>query len=284
MLAGGADAPIALRRDEGVGGDACDGAAAGRRARACVPAVQPRSPGAGQWARAPASWFSKSGSVPAPRGARRSWPSSPVRRDGGSPASHAAWRRRARASACCRPLAQASLPPDSRRVHQRRTAPPPAERCHGNRHHQERCSAPRPRACAISSTKSMHGHAMGASGALELIAAVLALRHGVAPPTAHSTAERIRMRSRLRAERGAPASHPRRTVQFVRLWRAQRRAGDQVDGVRKNLAKAPFSRECSEKGRTVFSDPIYFGGFAPASRPLSSLRLGCRPRLSDKHT
>ena len=37
----------------------------------------------------------------------------------------------------------------------------------------------------ISSTKSMHGHAMGASGALELIATVLALRHGVAPPTAH---------------------------------------------------------------------------------------------------
>ena len=40
---------------------------------------------------------------------------------------------------------------------------------------------------AISSTKSMHGHAMGASGALELIAAVLALRHGVAPPTANYT-------------------------------------------------------------------------------------------------
>jgi nodulation protein E len=38
---------------------------------------------------------------------------------------------------------------------------------------------------AISSTKSMHGHAMGASGALELIAAVLAVHHGVAPPTAH---------------------------------------------------------------------------------------------------
>jgi nodulation protein E len=38
---------------------------------------------------------------------------------------------------------------------------------------------------AISSTKSMHGHAMGASGALELIAAVLALGHGVAPPTAN---------------------------------------------------------------------------------------------------
>jgi nodulation protein E len=38
---------------------------------------------------------------------------------------------------------------------------------------------------AISSTKSMHGHAMGASGALELIAVVQAMRHGVAPPTAN---------------------------------------------------------------------------------------------------
>jgi nodulation protein E len=38
---------------------------------------------------------------------------------------------------------------------------------------------------AISSTKSMHGHAMGASGALELIATVLALRRSVAPPTAN---------------------------------------------------------------------------------------------------
>lgn len=40
---------------------------------------------------------------------------------------------------------------------------------------------------AISSTKSMHGHAMGASGALELIATVLALERGVLPPTAHYT-------------------------------------------------------------------------------------------------
>ena len=43
------------------------------------------------------------------------------------------------------------------------------------------------RRLAISSTKSMHGHAMGASGALELIAAVLALRHGIVPPTANYT-------------------------------------------------------------------------------------------------
>ncbi len=44
-------------------------------------------------------------------------------------------------------------------------------------------------ACAlvVSSTKSMHGHAMGATGALELIAAVLAVCRGVIPPTANYT-------------------------------------------------------------------------------------------------
>jgi nodulation protein E len=39
------------------------------------------------------------------------------------------------------------------------------------------------RALAISSTKSMHGHALGAAGALELVATLMALREGVIPPT-----------------------------------------------------------------------------------------------------
>ena len=36
---------------------------------------------------------------------------------------------------------------------------------------------------AISSTKSMVGHALGAAGALEMVATIMAVREGVAPPT-----------------------------------------------------------------------------------------------------
>jgi len=40
---------------------------------------------------------------------------------------------------------------------------------------------------AVSSTKAAHGHALGASGALELIATTLAMRDGVIPPTLNFT-------------------------------------------------------------------------------------------------
>jgi nodulation protein E len=36
---------------------------------------------------------------------------------------------------------------------------------------------------AVSSTKSMHAHGLGAAGAIELVAAIGALRDGVVPPT-----------------------------------------------------------------------------------------------------
>ena len=39
------------------------------------------------------------------------------------------------------------------------------------------------RALAVSSTKSMVGHSLGAAGALELVATLIGVREGVAPPT-----------------------------------------------------------------------------------------------------
>jgi nodulation protein E len=38
---------------------------------------------------------------------------------------------------------------------------------------------------AVSSTKSMHGHALGASSAIEAVVSILSLKHGVLPPTAN---------------------------------------------------------------------------------------------------
>jgi nodulation protein E len=40
-------------------------------------------------------------------------------------------------------------------------------------------------ALCVSSTKSVHGHALGAAGAIELVAAIGAMRDGVVPPTAN---------------------------------------------------------------------------------------------------
>ena len=39
----------------------------------------------------------------------------------------------------------------------------------------------------VSSTKSMHGHALGGAGAIELAATIVAMRGGFVPPTANYT-------------------------------------------------------------------------------------------------
>jgi nodulation protein E len=39
----------------------------------------------------------------------------------------------------------------------------------------------------VSSTKSMHGHSLGAAGAIECVATLLALQKGLVPPTANFT-------------------------------------------------------------------------------------------------
>ncbi|RAZ91493.1 beta-ACP synthase [Mesorhizobium hawassense] len=41
------------------------------------------------------------------------------------------------------------------------------------------------RSLSVSSTKSMHAHCLGASGGLEMVACVMAIREGIVPPTAN---------------------------------------------------------------------------------------------------
>ena len=73
----------------------------------------------------------------------------------------------------------------------------------------------------VSSTKSMHGHALGAAGAIEAAATLGALQCGLIPPTANFTG----CRSGLRPGRGpqyAPGGSGRiRDLEFLRVRRAQ---------------------------------------------------------------
>ena len=66
------------------------------------------------------------------------------------------------------------------------------------------------RALSISSTKSMHGHALGASGALELVAMVEAMRFGIVPPTMNI--ENLDPACDLDVTRGAARERPIRAA------------------------------------------------------------------------
>ena len=81
------------------------------------------------------------------------------------------------------------------------------------------------RKVSISSTKSQLGHLLGASGGVELIFCLLALRDGVIPPTINYDTPDPELRSGLHAQPGPAAEALGGHVQQLRLRRPQRLAG-----------------------------------------------------------
>ncbi len=77
---------------------------------------------------------------------------------------------------------------------------------------------------AVSSTKSMHGHALGAAAAMEAAATVLGLHHDVLPPTANFTEQDPSIRLDVIANQARPGVVEYAHVEFVRIRRVERDA------------------------------------------------------------
>ena len=71
---------------------------------------------------------------------------------------------------------------------------------------------------AISSTKPIHGHTLGAAGAIELVITIMAMRTNTAPPTINWLGPDPN-RTESGAERSARTADPCGDVQFVRVRR-----------------------------------------------------------------
>ena len=118
-------------------------------------------------------------------------------------------RARARRSRCAGRSQDAGAEPDGRRLHQRARDLDAAERRRRDRRDQGRARRGRRAPVAVSSTKSMTGHMLGAAGAVEGAACALAITNGRDPPDDPLRDARPRLRPRRHAERGARSSTSR---------------------------------------------------------------------------
>ena len=93
---------------------------------------------------------------------------------------------------------------------------------------------------AISSTKSMTGHLMGAAGGIEAVACIRAINEGIIPPTINLASPRSGLRLGLRAQSPAPPRRARCAQQLSGLRRPQRLPGVQTVGALDRGAASPL--------------------------------------------
>ena len=185
VVAGGTEAaihPLPHRRVRQHDGDV----QAQRRARAAPPAPTTRAATASSSARAPASscWSRAEHAAAARRpGLRRGRPAQGITADAPPHRAARAGRAGAARARCSLAIADADLDAGRHRARQR------ARHLDAGRRRRRAQGAPRSvfgddaDHMAVSATKSMTGHLLGAAGAIESIATVLALHDRLAPPT-----------------------------------------------------------------------------------------------------
>ena len=108
---------------------------------------------------------------------------------------------------------------------------------------------------AVSSTKSMTGHTLGAAGAIESVYTVLAIERGMMPPTINQEHPDPECDLDYVPNQAARRENSYRAEQFVRLRRHQHHAGLQAGG-RTEREVTGWVRESSRPGARVRAPPF----------------------------